>query len=78
MTLSAFEVLGVFPERGRLPTPEEDAPRGPSVALLSHELWVTRYGADPSILGRTHQPERDAAGSDRRHARGLRLPDAGR
>ena len=52
MTLSAFEVLGVFPERGRLPTPEEDAPRGPSVALLSHQLWVSRYGADPSILGR--------------------------
>ena len=52
MTLSAFEVLGVFPERGRLPTPEEDAPRGPSVALLSHDLWVSRYGADPSILGR--------------------------
>ena len=52
MTLSAFEVLGVFPERGRLPRPEEDAPRGPSVALLSHELWVSRYGADPSILGR--------------------------
>lgn len=53
MTLSAFEVLGVFPERGRLPTPEEDAPDGPSVVLLSHELWVSRYGADPSVLGRT-------------------------
>ena len=52
MTLSAFEVLGVFPELGRLPTPEEDAPGGPSVALLSHDLWVSRYGADPSILGR--------------------------
>jgi putative ABC transport system permease protein len=26
MTLSAFEVLGVFPELGRLPAPEEDAP----------------------------------------------------
>ena len=53
MTLSAFEVLGVLPELGRLPTPEEDAPGGPSVVLLSHDLWVSRYGADPSILGRT-------------------------
>jgi putative ABC transport system permease protein len=53
MTLSAFEVLGVFPEHGRLPTPEEDTPGGPSVVLLSHELWVSRYGGDPSILGRT-------------------------
>jgi|SRR5688572_12407677 len=52
MTLAAFETLGVPPERGRLPTPEEDAPRGPSVVLLSHALWASRFGADPSILGR--------------------------
>jgi hypothetical protein len=45
MTLSAFQVLGVSPELGRLPTPEEDAPGGPLVALLSHALWVSRYGA---------------------------------
>jgi hypothetical protein len=44
MTLSAFEVLGVFPELGRLPTPEEDAPGGPPVVLLSHDLWVSQYG----------------------------------
>jgi putative ABC transport system permease protein len=53
MSLSAFEALGVSPEIGRLPTPEEDAPGGAIVALLSHELWVSRYGADPSVLGRT-------------------------
>jgi putative ABC transport system permease protein len=52
MTGSAFEVLGVFPERGRLPTPEESAPRGPSVVLLSHDLWASRFGADPSIVGK--------------------------
>jgi predicted permease len=51
MTSSAFDVLGVSPERGRLPTPEEGAPRGPSVVLLSHDLWASRYGSDPSILG---------------------------
>ena len=52
MTLSVFEVLGVFPELGRLPTPEEDAPGGPSVALLSHDLWASQYGSDPAIVGR--------------------------
>ena len=52
MTLSAFEVLGVFPELGRLPAPEEDAPGGPSVALLSHALWESQYGSDPAIVGR--------------------------
>jgi predicted permease len=51
MTSSAFDVLGVFPERGRLPTPEEGAPSGPSVVLLSHDLWASRYGSDPLILG---------------------------
>ena len=53
MSLSAFEALGVMPELGRLPTPEEDAPGGALVGLLSHEVWVSRYGADPSVLGRT-------------------------
>src|SRR5687767_8525077 len=53
MTLNAFEVLGVLPELGRLPAPEEDAANGPAVVLLSHELWASQYGADPAILGRT-------------------------
>jgi predicted permease len=53
MTLSAFEVLRVFPEQGRLPTAQEDTLGGPLVALLSHDLWVSRYGADSSIVGRT-------------------------
>ena len=55
MTLSAFEVLGVTPELGRLPTAEEAAPNGPSVALLSHDLWASQYGSDPSIVGKTVQ-----------------------
>ena len=55
MSLGAFEVLGVAPRIGRLPTPEEDAPGGPKVALLSHDLWLSQYGSDPSILGETIQ-----------------------
>jgi predicted permease len=51
MTLSAFEALGVRPELGRLPSPEEDAPGGASVVLLSHDLWVSQYAADPAIVG---------------------------
>jgi len=53
VTVSAFEVLGVLPERGRLPTAEEDIPDAPWVALLAHELWVDRFGSDPGIIGRT-------------------------
>ena len=55
MALGAFEALGVQPELGRLPTADEDAPGGAAVALLSHDLWVSRYGADPSLVGRTIQ-----------------------
>lgn len=53
MTVSAFEAVGVQPLRGRLPAPEEDVPDGPDVVLLSHGLWLDRYGGDPSVLGRT-------------------------
>ena len=50
-----FSVLGVRLERGRAFTPEEDRPGGPSVALLSHELWQRRYAGDPAIIGRKIQ-----------------------
>jgi hypothetical protein len=53
MTLSAFEVIGTLPRRGRMPTAEEDAPDGTRVALISDVLWVGRYGAHPSMIGKT-------------------------
>jgi putative ABC transport system permease protein len=37
---------------GRLPVAEEDAPGGAQVVLLSHDLWRTRFGSDPDILGK--------------------------
>ena len=45
-------VLGVAPIIGRGFTNEENLPNGPRVALISHSIWQTRYGADPSIAGR--------------------------
>ena len=53
MTRSAFEVIGVQPQRGRLPAPEEDIPDAPLVVLISDGLWSDRYGRDPGIIGRT-------------------------
>ncbi len=52
---SVFPILGVAPERGRDFTAEEDRPGGPRVAMLSHEIWERRYGADPSIVGKQVQ-----------------------
>ena len=55
MTNSAYSVLGVSPFRGRLPSEEEDISDGPLVAILSHGLWVGRFGSDPDVLGSTIQ-----------------------
>ena len=46
-----FRVLGVPPALGREFTPEEDVTGGPAVAILSHELWMSAFGGDPSMLG---------------------------
>ena len=43
--------LGVQPRLGRGFTTREDQPGGPAVALLSHSLWESRYGADASVVG---------------------------
>ena len=36
--------------------------------MISHELWQTRFGSDPNIIGRGIQIERDAAAGGRRAA----------
>jgi putative ABC transport system permease protein len=55
MTASAFELLGTQPQRGRLPTAEEDIPGGPQLVLLSDALWRGVFGSDPEIVGRSIQ-----------------------
>lgn len=45
-------VLGVSPTLGRGFTNEEDAPGKNQVALLSHNLWMRRFAADPTVVGR--------------------------
>ncbi|HEY7114765.1 MAG TPA: ADOP family duplicated permease [Thermoanaerobaculia bacterium] len=53
VSVELFAVLGIEPIAGRLFRPEEDREGGPShVALLSKSLWTSRYGADPSAVGR--------------------------
>jgi putative ABC transport system permease protein len=48
-------VLGVEPALGRGFTAKEDVPNGPSVILLGHDVWQRRFGADPSVVGRSIQ-----------------------
>ncbi len=48
-----LEILDVRPVAGRSFLPQEDAPGGPPVAMISTELWRRRFGATPSIDGLT-------------------------
>ena len=54
---SVFPLLGVSPLMGRTYTEEEDQP-GHALVVLSYGLWQRAYGADPTILGRTIQLDR--------------------
>jgi predicted permease len=47
-----FQVFGVSPQKGRAFTASEDLPNGPAVAVLTHEMWQSRLGGDPRIIGR--------------------------
>jgi putative ABC transport system permease protein len=52
VTRDFVEGLGVRPALGRNFRPEEFQPGAPQVALISHELWMRRFGGDSAVLGR--------------------------
>ena len=73
-TPELFEALRVQPAMGRLITADDLRQGAPPVVMISYELWQTRFGSDPNIIGRGIQLERDAAPGDRRAAARLSLP----
>jgi predicted permease len=52
-TASYPVVLGIQPSRGRWFTADEDRQGSPVVAVIGHQAWTNRFGADPGIIGRT-------------------------
>ncbi|HKF51703.1 MAG TPA: ABC transporter permease, partial [Candidatus Acidoferrales bacterium] len=48
-----FSILGATPELGRIFQPGEDQPGRDSFVILSHALWQSDFGSDPSIIGRS-------------------------
>ncbi len=48
-----FTTFGIRPLIGRPFTDEETKQGKNQVVLISHDLWVQRYGESPSVLGRT-------------------------
>ena len=48
-----FRALSVRPALGRIFRPQEYADGAPPVAIISHDLWVRRFGADSGVIGKT-------------------------
>ena len=53
ISANVFRLIGVEPLLGRGFLPEDDTPDAPPVAVLAHDVWTNRYGADPSVIGRS-------------------------
>ncbi|MGH9865085.1 MAG: ABC transporter permease, partial [Candidatus Acidiferrales bacterium] len=51
VTHNLFPLLGIVPAIGRNFLGEEDALGRGAVAILSGEIWKTRFGGDPKIIG---------------------------
>jgi putative ABC transport system permease protein len=50
---SFLPTFGVQLFLGRSFTRDEDRPNSPRVGLLSYGMWLSRFGADPNIVGKT-------------------------
>jgi predicted permease len=50
-----FDLLGVTPQLGRGFSTEDGQEGSEKVVLLSHALWMRRFGGDPSVIDRSIQ-----------------------
>lgn len=55
VTGNFFELLGAGAALGRAFARPDDEPGSAPVLVLSHRAWVQHYGADASVVGRTHR-----------------------
>jgi predicted permease len=53
VSANLFSLLGVQPRLGRTFAADEDQLGRDHVVLLSNDLWLRRFGADPGVVGRT-------------------------
>lgn len=51
VTPEFFKVFGVQPALGRTFAPDEFAPGRGATIVLSHRLWMRRFGGSPSVVG---------------------------
>jgi len=60
VTGNLFPMLGGRALAGRLIAPADDTPDASRVVVASEELWRTRFGADPGLVGSTIQLDGEA------------------
>jgi putative ABC transport system permease protein len=70
-----FSVLQTYPVLGRAFTAEEDRPGAAHVALLGYSLWVSRFAADPGIIGNTIHLDEESYTVIGVMPQGFRFPD---
>jgi predicted permease len=51
VTANFLSLFCTRPALGRFFGPEDDLENAPSTLILSHELWVRKFGSDPNIIG---------------------------
>jgi predicted permease len=55
MSVSGFRVSDGEPLMGRVLVEADEQPAAPAVAVIGYEVWRTRFGSDPNVLGRDVQ-----------------------
>jgi putative ABC transport system permease protein len=53
VSLQYFEVFGLAPALGRTFVAGDDQPGRNRVIILNHRVWASRFGSDPTLIGRT-------------------------
>jgi putative ABC transport system permease protein len=53
LTPNNFEFLGVRALIGRTFNEEDARPGAPAVFVMNHKLWTSRFGSDPSLVGKS-------------------------
>ena len=75
-TPTLASVLRVPPALGRWFTEEEGTPGAPLVTILSHGLWMRRFGGDAASARHIHHARRRARDGHRHHAGVVRVSRA--
>jgi predicted permease len=52
VTTSIFDILRVQPAMGRTLVAADGEPGAPAVVVIGNDLWKSRFGSDPDIVGR--------------------------